>query len=402
MLFNYKVRTTDGALREGQLEAVSMEAAIEGLQRRNFIVVNVVPTGSEGGLAALLGISLERVSNRDIVLVSRQLATLFEAKIPVLEALKTMSGEVEKDTIRTILQQVLEDIQGGQPMSAAMTKHPKLFSDFYVNMVRSGEESGKLGNVFNYLADYLERQYELQTKARNALVYPAFIMFAFMIVMVLMLTIVIPNLASIFKEQNVELPIYTRIVIGAGDFFRSFWIVIFALTGIGGSVLWRFVHTPAGRLAWERFVLALPIIGNLQKKIYMARFCDNLQTLLSAGVPVLRALEVTASVIGSVVYRDIVVEAIEAVKGGSTISDSLARHADIPVLVTQMMRIGEEAGKINTMLESLSRFYRREVDSLVENFVSIIEPALILVLGGGVAFLVAAVLLPLYSLGTSF
>lgn len=402
MLFNYKVRTTDGVLKEGQLEAISMEAAIEGLQRRNFIVVNVLPAGNEGGLTALLGVSLERVTNRDVVLISRQLATLFDAKIPVLEALKTMAGEVEKDAIRTILQQVLEDIQGGQPMSAAMTKHPKLFSEFYVNMVRSGEESGKLGSVFNYLADYLERQYELKNKARNALVYPAFIMLAFGIVMMLMLTIVIPNLATIFKEQNIELPIYTRIVIATGDFFRSFLIIIFMLVGIAGSFLWRFVHTPAGRLAWERFLFALPVLGNLEKKIYMARFCDNLQTLLSAGVPVIRSLEVTSSVMGSVVYRDIIVEAIEAVKGGSTISDSLARHADIPVLVTQMMRIGEEAGKINTMLESLSRFYRREVDSLVENFVSIIEPLLILVLGGGVAFLVASVLLPLYSLGTAF
>lgn len=402
MLFNYKVRSTDGALKEGQLEAVSMEAAIEGLQRRNFIVVNVSPAGKEGGLAQLLGVSLERVSNRDIVLISRQLATLFDAKIPVLEALKTMAGEVEKDAIRTILQQVLEDIQGGQPMSAAMTKHPKLFSEFYVNMVRSGEESGKLGQVFNYLADYLERQYELKNKARNALVYPAFILFAFAIVMMLMLTIVIPNLATIFAEQNIELPIYTRIVIATGEFFRAFWIVIFVLVGVAGSFLWRFVHTPAGRLAYERFMFALPILGNLEKKIFMARFCDNLQTLLSAGVPVIRSLEVTSSVMGSVVYRDIIVEAIEAVKGGSTISDSLSRHADIPVLVTQMMRIGEEAGKINTMLESLSRFYRREVDSLVENFVSIIEPLLILVLGGGVAFLVASVLLPLYSLGTAF
>ncbi|MEK7660134.1 MAG: type II secretion system F family protein [Patescibacteria group bacterium] len=402
MLFNYKVRTTDGALKEGQLEAVSMDAAIEGLQRRNFIVVNVVPSGSEGGLVAMLGVSLERVSNRDVVLISRQLATLFDAKIPVLEALKTMAGEVEKNTIRTILQQVLEDIQGGQPMSAAMTKHPKLFSEFYVNMVRSGEESGKLGQVFNYLADYLERQYELRNKARNALVYPAFVMLAFLIVMMLMLTIVIPNLATIFKEQNIELPIYTRIVIGTGEFFRAFWIVIFVLVGIAGSFLWRFVHTPAGQLAWERFLLALPVLGTLERKIYMARFCDNLQTLLSAGVPVIRSLEVTASVMGSVVYQDIIVEAIEAVKGGSTISDALSRHADIPVLVTQMMRIGEEAGKMNTMLESLSRFYRREVDSLVENFVSIIEPAMILILGGGVAFLVASVLLPLYSLGTAF
>lgn len=402
MLFNYKVRTTDGALKEGQLEAVSMEAAIEGLQRRNFIVVNVLPAGNESGLAAMLGVSLERVTNRDVVLISRQLATLFDAKIPVLEALKTMAGEVEKDGIRTILQQVLEDIQGGQPMSAAMTKHPKLFSEFYVNMVRSGEESGKLGSVFNYLADYLERQYELKNKARNALVYPAFIMFAFGIVMMLMLTIVIPNLATIFEEQNIELPIYTRIVIATGEFIRSFWIIIFMLVGIAGSFMWRFVHTPAGRLAWERFLFALPVLGNLEKKIFMARFCDNLQTLLSAGVPVIRSLEVTSSVMGSVIYRDIIVEAIEAVKGGSTISDSLARHADIPVLVTQMMRIGEEAGKINTMLESLSRFYRREVDSLVENFVSIIEPLLILVLGGGVAFLVASVLLPLYSLGNAF
>lgn len=402
MQFQYKVRTPDGNLREGMLEAASLDTAVEGLQRRNFVIVKVTPSDEKSTFSSIMTMSLERVSNRDVVLVSRQLATLFDAKVPIVESLRTMAGEVSKVSIQRILQEVLDDIQGGLSMSDSMSKHPKLFSDFYVNMVRSGEESGKLGEVFNYLADYLERQYELKSKARNALIYPGFILFAFIIVMFLMLTIVIPSIAQIFEEADVELPIYTKIVIGTGEFFREFWILVFILLAGAGAFIWRYVQTEAGRHSWERLVLSTPIVGNLQKKLYMARFCDNLQTLLSAGVPVIRSLEVTANVIGSAIYREITLEAIESVKGGSTISEALQKHDDIPVLVTQMMRIGEEAGKLNTMLKSLSRFYQREVDSLVENFVSIIEPVLILVLGGGVAFLVASVLLPLYSLGTAF
>lgn len=400
--FLFKVRTTEGKLREGKLEAQSLDRAVTALQKENLIIISVTPESESGTAFAHFQSLFDRITHKDMVILSRQLSTLFEAKVPVVQSLRTLGGESAKPKIRNILAHVLDDIQGGMSMSQAMERQPELFSVFYVNMVRSGEESGKLGEVFTYLADYLERSYELRSKTKSALIYPAFVVFAFGAVMFLVLTVIIPNLKVIFDEAGVSLPWYTSVVINLGVFLQQFWIILFLALGVGGVAFWRYLQTPIGRKSWAHFILALPMVGPLLQKIYMARLADNLETLLSAGVPVIRSMQVTASVIGSDVYRDILLDAIDSVKGGSTISDALEKYSEIPPLATQMMRIGEESGKMATMLNSLSRFYRREVDTMVDGFVSLIEPILILVLGFAVAFLVAAVLLPLYSLSAAF
>lgn len=400
--FRYKVRTTAGEVREGTIEATSLDLAVKNLQRQSYIIVNVTPAEKQRSLTTLLNYSIERITQKDIVLLSRQLATLFEARVPVVQALRTLATELGKESLQKRLTQVLDDIQGGMAMSQAMSRHPELFSSFYINMVRSGEESGKLGDTFTYLADYLERSYELRSKTKSALMYPAFVLLSFVIVMVIIITFVIPNIATIFEEAAVELPIYTKAVIGFSNFFNSYWILFFLFFALGGVFLWRYIATPAGRMFWDRLAIELPVIGKLNKKVYLARLADNLQTLLTSGVPVIRSLEITSDVVGNMVYREILRDSIEAVKGGSTISAALARYDEIPGLVSQMMKIGEETGKLGTILQSLSRFYRREVDTAVDGLVSLIEPVLIIVLGLGVAFLVASVLLPLYSITAVF
>lgn len=400
--FKFKVRTTAGELREGRLEATTLDRAVSALQKENLIIISISPENEGGTVLVRVQALFDRITYKDVVILSRQLATLFEAKVPVVQALRTLGGESAKPKIRRILGRVLDDLQGGMSMSQAMEREPELFSSFYVNMVRSGEESGKLGEVFTYLADYLERSYELRSKTRSALIYPAFVVFAFAAVMFLVLTVIIPNLKTIFDDAGVALPWYTQVIISTGVFLQKFWIVLFLALGLGAVAFWRYLQTSVGRASWAHFVLAIPLVGPLLQKIYLARMSDNLQTLLSAGVPVIRSMQITAAVIGSDVYRDILIDAINSVKGGSTISDALEKYSEVPPLVTQMMRIGEESGKMNTMLSSLSRFYRREVDTMVDGFVSLIEPVLILVLGFAVAFLVAAVLLPLYSLSSAF
>ena len=400
--FRYKVRTTEGDLREGTVEATTMDLAVKNLQRQQYIIVDVVPAKSERSLSLLLGYSIERITQKDVVLLSRQLATLFEARVPVVKALQTLSSELGKESLQKRLTQVMDDIQGGMSMSRAMSRHPKLFSDFYVNMVRSGEESGKLGETFLYLADYLERAYELRSKTKSALMYPAFVMLSFVIVMVIIVMFVIPNIAVIFDEAAVALPIYTRIVIGASNFFNQFWILIFLFLSLSGVSLWRYISTPSGKMFWARLAIELPVVGQLNKKVYLARMSDNLQTLLTSGVPVIRSLEITADVVGNAVYREILLDSIKAVKGGATISDALGRYEEVPGLVSQMIKIGEETGKLGTILKSLSLFYKREVDNVIDSLVSLIEPVLIIVLGLGVAFLVASVLLPLYSITAVF
>ncbi|MFC1594822.1 type II secretion system F family protein [Patescibacteria group bacterium] len=402
MEFSYKARTPEGKPREGVIDTSSIETAAAALQRQNLIVISIDPIEKSKGWERLLSLSFERINNQDVMLLSRQLAILFDSKVPVVPAIRTLIGETEKTVIRKHLSEVLDDIQGGMPTSKAMAKHPKLFSTFYVNMVRSGEESGKLSDVFGYLADYLESSYTLIAKARSALIYPAFILFAFVAVVILILTVIVPRITQIILETGQEIPIYTKIVIGASNFFRDFWAPLIFFLALGSAVFWRYLQTEGGRLAWSRFQLSVPIIGTLYKKIYLARIADNLHTLFTAGIPVIRSLEITAEVVGNEIYKKILKDSAESVKGGLSIADSLGRHDEIPSLVVQMIKIGEETGRIDKILASMSRFYKHAVENVIENLVSLIEPVLILVLGLGVGLLVASVLMPLYNLVGAF
>jgi type IV pilus assembly protein PilC len=397
MLYKYEATTPEGETKAGTIEAASREIAIAALQRRNLIIIVIQEATKSGILSAEFNF-LNRVKPRDIVILSRQLSTLFEAKVPVLTSLQLLASETENPALRKKLSELLDDIQGGASISEAMSRQPAVFSKFFSSMVRSGEESGKLDEVFSYLASYLERNYELSSKARNALVYPTFVLVAFVAVIILMLTVVIPKLSSILTETQQELPIYTKIIIGASDFLRDYGI-FFLLALIMGLIALFFYHkTPAGKFAFSRFQVSIPYVGNLFRKLYLGRIMDNFETLLSSGISAVRTLELTSEVIENEVYRRILLESVASVKGGSSISESFSHYEEMPGLVIQMIRVGEETGKLAFVLKTLSHFYRREVDTAVETLMSLIEPALIIVLGGGVGLLVAGVLGPIYSI----
>lgn len=389
-------------MRSGNVEAPSLEAAIDVLQRNQLIIVDVRAAESRGLFSRDKFKFFERVKQKDIVLFSRQLATLFEARVPVVQALKTLITEYGSEELREALGTVLDDVNGGASLSLAMSKHPYIFSPFYISMVRSGEESGQLQEVFTYLADYLERSYALASKARNALIYPAFVFASFIGVIVVMLVVVIPRLTSIFEETGQSVPLYTQVVISVSYFLRSWgWTVLIAL-GAGAVFAWRYLKTDQGRIMFDEFQLKIPIMGELYKKIYLTRFSDNLGTLILAGLPILRALQITAEVVGNRIYERAILQAIESVRGGSTIASALQGSQYIPALVTQMIRIGEEAGRLDSILKNIARFYQRDVDNLLENLVSLIEPALIIFLGIAVGGLVVSILVPLYNLSSVF
>lgn len=400
MLFKYQVRTPEGELKSGTIDAASTEVALASLHRRNLIVVSL--ESEEGGVPWYRrGTTMfEFIKARDVVILSRQLSTLFEAKVPVVDALKVLIAETANATLKKNLSEVLDDIHSGMSISGALAKHPKAFSKFYVSMVRSGEESGKLDEIFLYLADYLERSYDLMNKAKNALTYPAFVMIAFTGVMIVMLTVVIPKLSSILIETGQTLPLYTRAIIGFSDFIRNFGVFILVALAVAVVFLWRYLKTGVGKMAFAQFQISIPAIGTLYRKLYIARIADNLQTLLAGGVPVVRALEIAADVVGNEVYAAIMRDATSAVQAGSPISEALARYDEIPKLMSQSIKIGEETGKLDFILGTLARFYRREVDSAVDNIVSLIEPIMIIVLGLGVGLLVAAILVPIYNISS--
>jgi type IV pilus assembly protein PilC len=405
MLFKYSGTDQSGTKKEGTVDAPNVDVAITSLQRRGYTITAIDPiTG--GGM--LKGKSLdyeftlfEHVTNKEIVMFSRQIATLFEAQVSALRIFRLLSAEVENPLMRRILNEISDDIQGGSSISNALAQHPEMFSTFYVAMVKSGEESGKLNEVFDYLAEYLDRTYTVMSKARNAMIYPIFVIITFFGVMTLMMTMVIPQIASIIKDSGQEVPLYTKIVISISELTTKYIGVVLLLLGVAGVFIYRFTKTEVGLRTMDELRLATPAIGNLFHKLYLSRVADTLSTMLQSGISMLAALEITSKVVGNRVFEEILATCIEDVRGGKSLSDAFAEHPHIPGVMTQMMKVGEESGSLGAILDTLAKFYRREVDSAVDTLVGLIEPVMIVVLGVGVAILLAAVLVPIYNITTS-
>ncbi len=403
MEFTYEALDTQGKAQSGVVNAVNQEAAIASLQGRG-LTITAISSPEDSGLQKYLSNIpfFTGISSKDIVLLSRQISTLFEAQVSALRVFRMLAEQATKPALRSILTDVSDNLQAGMSISEALARHPDAFSNFYVNMVRASEESGKFDQTFLYLADYIERSYELTSKARNALVYPAFIMATFIAVMTLMLTVVIPKIGEILKGDGQELPVYTQIILGLSSFLVDYGIFIIISLVIGGYFLYRYSKTPQGSMGLSAFKLQIPYIGSLYRKLYLARFCDNMSVMLSAGITAVRSLEITASVIENDLYEQILLEALEGVKSGNPLSAMLSRYpSEIPVIIVQMLQIGEETGEVSNILARMAKFYNREVNAAVDTLVSLIEPALIILLAVGVGFLLASVLLPIYNSTTS-
>lgn len=344
----------------------------------------------------------QHVSIKEIVILSRQLAILFQAQVSALRVFRLIAAESENMLLRTSLIEIADDIQGGSAISKALEKHPKVFSGFYVNMVRSGEESGKLNDIFMYLADYLERNYEVTSKARNALIYPAFVIAMFFAVMLLMFTIVIPKISSVLTSGGQALPIYTTIILGLSNAIIAYGLYILIALVVVGFFLIRFILTPSGSEVFDRFKLEVPYVGMLYHKLYLSRITDNMDTMLTSGIPMVKALEITQTIVGNKVYVNLLATATESVRGGRPLSDALSEFPEIPGIMIQMIKVGEETGELGTILKTMSHFYQGEVMNAVDTLVSLIEPVMIVVLGVGVGFLLAAVIVPIYNMAGSF
>lgn len=402
MLFHYKIINQEGRQQEGAIDALHREAAINALQRRGFTVVSVTGEEQESFFEKQFSL-FERIGTRDIVILSRQIATLFTAEVAALRVFRLLAGESENSVLRKKLASVADDIQGGSSISDALAKHHPVFSPFYVNLVRAGEESGKLNEIFNRLADHLDRSYELTVKTRNALIYPTFVIATFVVVMILMLTMVIPRLSEILFETGQAIPIYTKIVIAISDFFVDYGALVLVLLFAGGIALWRFIMTPVGRHSLDHFKISVFFFGKLYQKLYLSRIADNMFTMLTSGISMVKGLEVTSSVVGNTVYEDILKKTAEDVKGGITVSESFSKHPfEIPSIMVQIIKVGEETGELGNILHTLSMFYDREVRNAVDVLVGLIEPVLIVALGLGVGLLLTSVLIPIYNISSGF
>ncbi|OGY45711.1 MAG: hypothetical protein A2731_02115 [Candidatus Buchananbacteria bacterium RIFCSPHIGHO2_01_FULL_39_8] len=397
--FRYKARDNQSETVEGVVQAAASDVAAELLTDKNLTILSL-----EEEKASIFARSLKifnRVKIKDLVVFSRQLSVIVSATIPLVQGLRILVNQTESQFLKTVISEVADDVEGGAKLSAALSRHSEVFSDFYISIVKSGETSGKLDEVLNYLADQQEKDYDMVSKIRGAMIYPAFILVGLFVVGTLMMVVVIPQLTSVLSETGAELPLSTRILIGTSSFLSNFWWLI-ALIIIALIVVFRLViKTEKGRYYWDFFKLRIPIFGRLFREIAIVRFSRSLNTLISGGVPLSRSLEIVSDVAGNVIYQKLVLETVEEVEGGNSIATAFLRSKEIPPMVSQMLNLGERTGRIEEILDKLSNFYGREVDNMVANLASLLEPLIMLLMGVAVGLLVAAIILPMYNLASA-
>lgn len=402
MIFHYSAINANGNKEEGDVEATSLDQAIVIIQKKGYIsILDVTQKIDQVGnafVAVLAKMFKQKITSKDVVMFSRQVATLFEAGVSALRAFRLLAQENENKNLQEQILGVADDIETGLSLSVALSKRPELFSNFYVNMVKAGEESGKLNEVFIFLADYLDRNYELNLKIKKALTYPGFVIGTFITIMVAMLTFVVPKMAAMFAEEGVQLPLVTRIVLFMSDLFVKYGPITFPVLGIATFIFIRWSKTDQGALTIDEFTVKLPVIKNLQQKIFLQRLADNMNTMLTNGVPIIKAIDITTSVTENRVYKQLLARVSTKVQTGKSFSKALYEEPLVPNILVQMVHIGEETGELGYILKNLAVFYRRELDTAIDSMIGLIEPAMIVSLGLGVGVLVSAILLPMYSL----
>lgn len=341
-----------------------------------------------------------RPSSGDVAIMTRQLATLVGAGIPLFESLNALIEQLEKESLKRAMTAVREQVREGTSFAKALEAHPAIFPPLYVNMVRAGEASGTLEGVLERLTKFMEAQARLKGKVISALAYPILMMIIGVTLISVLMIAVVPNVKQIFQSVGQALPWYTALLIGTSDFVAAFWWLLLALLAGGIYAFRRWVRTPAGRLRWDTLVLAVPIFGKLIQMLSVARFARTLATLLSAGVALLTAMDIVRAVLGNAALEKVVADAIGSIREGQSIADPLKRSGRFPPMVTHMIAIGEKSGQLENMLENVADAYDADVETRVQVLTSLLEPLMIVFMGGAVGFIAMSILMPLIQMSS--
>lgn len=400
MKFYYKARTKEGKIQKGQIEASSRKAALDILEKYGLYTTFLKEEKGKGILRKEIPL-VGGIAHKDIVIFTRQFGTMLKAAIPPLEALRAQVSQVSNPQFREKILRMAEAVEQGSALSQAFSLYPKIFDPFYVSIIKSGEATGKVADSLNYLADHLEREYNLRQKIKGAMIYPAFVIAVFIAAFFLVTFFIVPRLTEILEAFAGELPLTTKLMISLSDFVRKGgWILIFLVFGIIFLLPQIFKRQKSSRKFYDRFVLKIPIVGDFFKKIYLTRFSENLSVLISAGLPITQALKITREIIENSLYKKIIQEAEKRVARGERISEVFRAYpAEIPPFVCQMIATGEETGRLERTLMDIVSFYRQEIERTTENLTTIIEPVLILTLGIGIAVLAVSIFIPLFKIG---
>ncbi len=391
--FKYTAKEINGKTVSGILEYSDKALLIEALRKKDLIIISIEETAKRRPISMGGGVKLE-----EIVIFSRQLATMVDSGIPLVQALDILCEQIEKPVFRNILGKIKDDIETGSSLSDAFARHPGVFSTLYVNMVRAGESSGALDDILDRLATYLEKSNTLQRKVKSSLIYPAVVVTMAMLITLVMLLKVIPTFKGIFAMLGGQLPLPTRILIFVSDTIREMFVYVASGIALGVFALKKYMKTRQGRENFDRMLLSMPVLGPLFRKVAVAKFTRTLATLVKSGVPILVSLEIVGKTAGNTVIEKAVDSVRTGIKEGENIADPLAKSGAFPPMVVRMIKVGEQTGELEKMLTKIADFYEDQVDTAVSGLTSLIEPLIIGFLGIVIGGIVIAMFLPVFKL----
>ncbi|MDP3703111.1 MAG: type II secretion system F family protein [Candidatus Omnitrophota bacterium] len=396
--YAYVVKDKAGKTHSGTLETESRNNLIEQLWKQEFVIISI--DERQAGRSQVLKIGQPGVKAYQLVVFSRQLATMVDSGIPIVQSLDVLADQMEDRNFRLILKKMRDDVEAGTSLSEATGRHPKAFSDFFVNMIRAGESSGRLDEILDRVASYIEKVDALQRKVKASLFYPAFVSVLAFGITTFLVVVIVPKFKEIFTSLGGQMPLPTLMLLGLSDFMRK-WLVLEIVGGflliVGLKV---YINTPGGRWWFDTLTLKVPVLGKLMQKVVIARFSRTLATLVKSGVPILGALEIVAKTSGNKVVERAVLAARSSIKEGENISDPLAHSKVFPAMVTRMISVGEKTGELEKMLSKIADFYENEVDAAVTAMTSLIEPLVISILGVVIGGIVVALFMPIFALPT--
>lgn len=402
MQFKYTAKEKNGEEVVGQIEAENQGAAADELMARELYITSLAEVKPAEDIIGTLSKMFSRVTKKDLAIFLRQLAILISAAVPLVQALKILSGQTPNKLLRETLIDVQREVEGGMKFSLALERYPNVFSTYFINMVRSGETSGRLEEILGYLADQEEKDYELQSKIVGALIYPGFIITALFGGGFFMLAVILPKMLKMFEDlgATAELPLATRVLMVMSTIARSYWwVIILGVIGLTLFVKW-YIKTEVGRRQFDVIKLKAPVFGLLFQYLYIIRFSRSFNTILVGGITIPQGLRIVRTVIGNSLFEKLIDETIKEVEEGNPMSGVFAKSPHVPVMVTQMLAVGEQTGRLDDVLEKITNFYTREINGVIEVALKLVEPVIMIVLGVGVGFLVAGVILPLMNLAS--
>ena len=396
--FAYVVKDKSGKTHSGTLDMKSRAALIEQLWKQEFVVLSIDERTQ--GSSFLSKVGQARVKSEQIVIFSRQLATMVDSGIPIAQSLDVLGEQMEDKQFGQTLKKIRDDIESGLSLSEAVARHPKIFSDFFINMIRAGESSGRLDEILDRVASYLEKVTILQRKVQASLFYPAFVSILACGITSFLLIVIVPKFKEIFTSLGGKLPLPTQLLLGLSEFMGRYLVYEIIVLVLLIALLRAYVSSPKGRVWFDRTSLQVPVIGKLLRKFVVARFARTLATLVKSGVPILGSLEIVAKTAGNKVVEQAVMAARTSIKEGENISDPLAMSKVFPPMVTRMISVGEKTGELEKMLGKIADFYENEVDAAVTALTSLIEPLVIAILGVIIGGIVIALFLPIFQIST--